>query len=92
MHPFSPQPPPPPVTQHTSSEPGEVAGMGFGLVRRAGPSPAGARARGQAETAVAERERGPRPGWGEGKEVRVGGGIYSLRTGAEIQSLLSAGM
>lgn len=62
VHPSCPQPPPA-VTQHPASEPG----MGFGLVRRAGPSPAGARGRGRAETAVAEREPGPRPGLGEGK-------------------------
>lgn len=30
-------PPPPPVTQHPASEPGGKAGMGFGLVRQAGP-------------------------------------------------------
>lgn len=66
--------------------------MGFGLVRRAGLSPTGVRVRGRAETAGAEREHGPGPGWGEGKEVCVGGGIYSPGMGAEIQSSLSAGM
>ena len=66
--------------------------MGFGLVRRAGISPARVRVHGRTETAGAERERGPRPGWGEGKEVCVGGGIYSPGTGAEIQSSLSTGM
>lgn len=48
--------------------------MGFGLSKPAGPCPTGARVLGgRAETTGSERPRWPWPGWGEGKEVCVGG-------------------
>lgn len=71
--------------------------MGFGLGRPAGPLLRGAWVLGgRAETAGADRQPRPRPGWrggggGEGKEVHVGGCIYSPGAGAETQSGLSAG-
>lgn len=55
---------PHPVTQHPASEPGGMAGTGFGLVGPAGSSPALVRVRRWAETAGAERERGQRPSGG----------------------------
>lgn len=66
-------PTPLPVTQHPTSDPEGVAGMGVRSREASQPFSRLSPVRGRAETAVTERERGPRPGWGEGEEVCVGG-------------------